>query len=257
MSKRLIISLFALVVLAACGDDDEPDPCAGYVEPSAFFRAESRYTTWEGYNAEGYVPVTGDTFGLYHKAHLICEQQYDDYTWTVVNDPVAEWKGREISFFVDEELTLDVQLIATRSLAPCYPDSSTTDTFVRRLYFMEPDSNDPYPIIGTYEGYNTDEPDSTYSIRVFIRPNPDFPNQPLQIAIMGFKGPMCDGPNGINVLKDYSMGISLTGPGHYRCGYEYFGWLSKGRNKLTLKMRCTELIMGYACRHTFIGTRKK
>lgn len=169
--RRLISAWSVLLLgLAACHHDTPaPDPCLTQQANPLSFRFLEAYGT-----------PTPDT--AYSKQDITFEgpgAPYTSYEWKVGNDArVFDKRKFSLYFYEKDAGKYPVRLIARRPAnTRCFSKDDGVDTLTKVLTIL-PNRTLRAPVLGKFLGANTDAPNDTFTIRVFLAPNRFYPNDP-------------------------------------------------------------------------------
>ncbi|GAB2965287.1 hypothetical protein GCM10027048_38640 [Hymenobacter coalescens] len=168
---RWVWPLGLLVSLQACRDPAPPAPAPC----SAADRNPLRFTVTESFGAAALDTVyTGGPVGFAGPG-----APYTVWQWLV--GPATTRATRTFSLSFDRTFTgpLPVRLIARRPPNPRCPGDDGVDTLTRVFTFVPFDLQRYRPaVFGKFQGASTDAPRDTFTVRVFLGPNLDYPNNP-------------------------------------------------------------------------------
>ncbi len=159
---------------AANPDCPNYDPCLmAKVANAEFVILDSlRY-----YSSDFGAALPVDTMWTFAAIHFRALHENDTYEWKVGTDNrVFTQREFKLDFYSDAIGNIPVRLITTRKSQPdCISGDDGRDTFYRNLFLVDYLANyQKIPIFGSFKGYNEDQKDSVFTIKIFNTEFKDF-----------------------------------------------------------------------------------
>lgn len=164
--KRLFYTLACVVALMlhSCGGDDVPvkppptDPCAGKLRTSADFTMKEILsdTVW----------FYTDTVFPNNTIEFEAVQDNREYSWKVGNDE-RTWNTKKFRLnFIGTQGTIPIRLIVKNNAVDteCNPGDKGIDTVTKYVTVLG--SLSELSILGSYKGYNLDNPKDTFTVTI-------------------------------------------------------------------------------------------
>lgn len=166
MMKTAFYTLACVVALMlhSCGGDDVPvkppptDPCAGKLRTSADFTMKEILSDTVWFYTDTVVPNNTIEFEAV--------QDNREYSWKVGNDE-RTWNTKKFRLnFIGTQGTIPIRLIVKNNAVDtvCNPGDKGIDTVTKYVTVLG--SASELSILGSYKGYNLDNPKDTFTVTI-------------------------------------------------------------------------------------------
>jgi hypothetical protein len=173
---KIYLAIIIIVIINSSCHKEKEDPCKGQSEVLAEFSIEEALDGPEPDNSTEGSSTTryfeSDTIIANHIVRFTARQDMDENYWKIGTDP-KQWDTKSFTLRFSDPVEVDVMLVGKRKVKKeCFPNDDGIDTVIKHLVVLPspfnfpgpPPTNVNYPMIGSFEGHDTENPEINYTI---------------------------------------------------------------------------------------------